>query len=69
MPDDRLLASPMAAELLALFGECRQSLFVAAPFINEFGIATLISAVKTDPARVSVKVLTSVKVQSLRLRE
>jgi len=66
MPSYRLLTSPMTGQLAELFGECRRSIFLTAPYVNEFGVTALMSAVRAAPAEISLKVLTSIQVQSLQ---
>lgn len=60
-----LLHSPIERPLRQLLTGCERNLFVASPFINDYGVGVLIDALANRIRSVSIEILTSVNPRSL----
>jgi hypothetical protein len=60
-----LLRSPLEDSLRQLFARCEQNLFIASPFISEYGVNTLTDTLADRADDITIEILTCISVSHL----
>lgn len=61
----QLLKSPMGDEIRRLFQSCQSNLLISSPYVQPFGIETLMDAVAGSSDNLSIHLLTSLQTQNI----
>ncbi len=62
----KLLRSPLEDALCQFFAECERSVFIASPFVNQYGAGVLIDCLKDRIHALTIELLTNINLRSLQ---